>query len=204
MPVSNDDCDAVASHARNRLQSDRDDRCQDRRRHFPFVAQGAVSIGLPLPNQGAVAAPPQRHCRFRCKAIRAGAPSTRQYSGSRAHEADRSSRVQRQEPAPRLGKALGITEQEARNADVAGAPPTSPMKSRRCLAAPTHRAGWMSDREQGHSDPRRGASAAFASVLYRGLAALTPLGAPSWDRGPTGIATGGLVAIELGSRGRQR
>jgi hypothetical protein len=36
--VSNDDCDALASHARNRLQSDRDDRCQDSRRHFPFVA----------------------------------------------------------------------------------------------------------------------------------------------------------------------
>ncbi len=46
--VSNDDCDALASHTRNRLQSDRDDRCQDGRRHFPFVAHAGVSIRLPL------------------------------------------------------------------------------------------------------------------------------------------------------------
>ena len=42
--VSNVDCDALASHARNRVQSDRDDRCQDSPRHFPFVAIGALSI----------------------------------------------------------------------------------------------------------------------------------------------------------------
>ena len=48
MAVSNDDCDALASHARNRLQSDRDDRCQDSRRHFPFVATGVVQPALLL------------------------------------------------------------------------------------------------------------------------------------------------------------
>jgi hypothetical protein len=42
MAASNDDCDALASHAGNRLQSDRDDRCQDSRRHFPFVAEGGA------------------------------------------------------------------------------------------------------------------------------------------------------------------
>jgi hypothetical protein len=46
--VSNDDWDALASHARNRLQSDRDDRCQDSRRHFPFVAGAATSSRLLL------------------------------------------------------------------------------------------------------------------------------------------------------------
>jgi hypothetical protein len=46
--VSNDDCDALASHARNRLQSDRDDRSQDSRRHFPFVANAATWPSLPL------------------------------------------------------------------------------------------------------------------------------------------------------------
>ena len=40
--VSNDDCDALASDARNRLRSDRDDSCQDSPRHFPFVAQAAT------------------------------------------------------------------------------------------------------------------------------------------------------------------
>ena len=44
--VSNDDCDALASHARNRLQSDRDDRCQDSRRHCRFVANRAVLTKL--------------------------------------------------------------------------------------------------------------------------------------------------------------
>jgi hypothetical protein len=43
MAVSDDDCDALASHARNRLQSDRDDPCQDRRRHFPLSEGGWVS-----------------------------------------------------------------------------------------------------------------------------------------------------------------
>ena len=46
--VFNDDCDALATHARNRLQSDPDARCQDSRRHFPFVATAAVSTRLPL------------------------------------------------------------------------------------------------------------------------------------------------------------
>ena len=46
--VSNADCDALASHARNRLRSDRDDRCQDSRRHFPFVAHGAAIAALLL------------------------------------------------------------------------------------------------------------------------------------------------------------
>jgi hypothetical protein len=36
--VSDDDCGALASDARNRLQSDRDHRCQDGRRHCPFYA----------------------------------------------------------------------------------------------------------------------------------------------------------------------
>lgn len=49
--VSNADCDALASHARNRLQSDRDDCCEGSRRHFPFVA-----------DPGLVA-----RCRSRCR-----------------------------------------------------------------------------------------------------------------------------------------
>ena len=40
--VSNADCDALASHACNHLQSDCDGRCQGRRRHFPFVAEGGA------------------------------------------------------------------------------------------------------------------------------------------------------------------
>jgi hypothetical protein len=46
--VSNNDCDALATHARNRLQSDRDDCCQDSPRHFPFVAHRAVVVRLLL------------------------------------------------------------------------------------------------------------------------------------------------------------
>jgi len=44
--VSKEDCAALASHARNRLQSDRNDPCQDSRRHFPFVAYRAVIARL--------------------------------------------------------------------------------------------------------------------------------------------------------------
>lgn len=40
--MSNDDCDALASHARNRLQTDCDDRCQDSGRHFAFVAHAGA------------------------------------------------------------------------------------------------------------------------------------------------------------------
>jgi hypothetical protein len=46
--ASNDDCDALATHARNRLQSDPDARYRDTRRHFPFVAHRAVSDPLLL------------------------------------------------------------------------------------------------------------------------------------------------------------
>ena len=46
--VSKEDRAALASHARNRLQSDRNDRCQGWRRHFSFVAATAVSTRLPL------------------------------------------------------------------------------------------------------------------------------------------------------------
>jgi hypothetical protein len=48
--VSNDDRDAFASHARNRLESDRDDRCQDSRRHSPSVASAATTARLLLPD----------------------------------------------------------------------------------------------------------------------------------------------------------
>jgi hypothetical protein len=44
--VSNDDRDALATHARNRLQSDHDDRCQDSRRHFSLVAEPATKEPL--------------------------------------------------------------------------------------------------------------------------------------------------------------
>jgi hypothetical protein len=40
--VSNDECDAIASHARNRLRSDRHDPSQDSRRHFRCVARAAT------------------------------------------------------------------------------------------------------------------------------------------------------------------
>ena len=46
--VSNDDCDALASYARNRLQSDRVDRCQESGPHFRFVAPGATRSVLLL------------------------------------------------------------------------------------------------------------------------------------------------------------
>ena len=36
------------THACNRLQSDRDDRCEDSRRHFPFVADPATRSPRPL------------------------------------------------------------------------------------------------------------------------------------------------------------
>jgi hypothetical protein len=40
--VSDDDCDALATHARNRLQSDRDDRCQDSRAPLPLCRRGGT------------------------------------------------------------------------------------------------------------------------------------------------------------------
>jgi hypothetical protein len=46
--VSNDDRDALASHVRNRLQSDHEDRCQDSRRHFSFVARAATGARVLL------------------------------------------------------------------------------------------------------------------------------------------------------------
>ena len=45
---SNDDCDALACHARNRLRSDCDDRCQPSLRHFPVVADTGLAAALPL------------------------------------------------------------------------------------------------------------------------------------------------------------
>ena len=47
MAVSNGAGDALASRVRNRLQSDRDDCCQDSRRHFPFVAPAATAAVTP-------------------------------------------------------------------------------------------------------------------------------------------------------------
>jgi hypothetical protein len=46
--VSNDDRDALASHTRNRIQFDRDDRGKEDRRDFPFVARAATSPTLLL------------------------------------------------------------------------------------------------------------------------------------------------------------
>jgi len=46
--VSSDDRDALAFHPRNRRRSDHDDRCQDSRRQFSFVAQGGVMARLLL------------------------------------------------------------------------------------------------------------------------------------------------------------
>ena len=46
--VSNGDRYALASRARNRLQSHHDDRCQDSLRHFSFVAEAALSASLLL------------------------------------------------------------------------------------------------------------------------------------------------------------
>ena len=48
--VFNDDCDALASHARNGLQSDRDDPCHDSRRHFPFIGPAVTIHRLRLPD----------------------------------------------------------------------------------------------------------------------------------------------------------
>jgi hypothetical protein len=82
--VSNADCDALASHARNRLQSDRDDRCEDSRRHFPFVA-----------DPGLVA-----RCRSRCRPGRSGSPDRRRHEARR----DRSfQRMRKRLPATALG-----------------------------------------------------------------------------------------------------
>ena len=102
------------------------------------TAEPAVRVDGPFAASRRVTAesllqPRSRDASFRREAIMAGTPSTRQYSGSCAHDADRLSRGQRRVSAPRLGKALVMTEQEAGNADVAGAPPTSPMRSHRCL-----------------------------------------------------------------------
>lgn len=47
--VSNDDRDALASHTRNRIQFDRDDRGKEDRRDFPFVAHAATPDVLLLP-----------------------------------------------------------------------------------------------------------------------------------------------------------
>ena len=43
----NDDCDALATHARNRLQSNPDARCQDSHRHFPLSPKAGVRARLP-------------------------------------------------------------------------------------------------------------------------------------------------------------
>ena len=60
--VSNNDCDALVSHARNRLQSDREDRCQESRRQFPFVADGEPGRGLPLRLTAGPEEKPRRGC----------------------------------------------------------------------------------------------------------------------------------------------
>ena len=67
-----DDCGALASDARNRLQSDRDHRCQDGRRHCPFVAaRGAMTrllrreLGGPKQNFGPWRSRPAARLRFR-------------------------------------------------------------------------------------------------------------------------------------------
>ena len=67
--VSNDDRDALASHARNPLQSERDDRCQDSRRHFSFVAGAAASPRLPLLSSSGHARPCEPRFRNPRKAV---------------------------------------------------------------------------------------------------------------------------------------
>jgi hypothetical protein len=70
--VSDDDCGALASDARNRLPSERDDRCQDGRRHCPFVARGAVLVRLQrrtrvAPKQNSPARASRRVTRLRLR-----------------------------------------------------------------------------------------------------------------------------------------
>ena len=64
-----DDCDALASHARNRLQPDRDDRCQDKPAPLPLLS----------PRQ-----PPPRRCCFRSRRARSRSQHTGQAGQPRA------------------------------------------------------------------------------------------------------------------------
>ena len=120
--VSDVDCDALASHARNRLQSDRDDRCQDSRRPFPFVAAAAANRRLPLPPTA---------CGTQKRARRPLGRPTRpliRESGSGARRAVRRILLGESDRAPRAERRDRLVARLSENPEVMG--PTTPIRRR--------------------------------------------------------------------------